>query len=181
MFQVADSSARMADKIYRIHSGFVWRIARARGIPIASIPDILQEVFVTVLRRLSTYQEMDAIKGWLYTIADGHIRQYFRSEGRRVRRMSLLAQSDCGRPTADDLDAHLSRSEASRLVQLFIDGLSSDLREVFLLCCVEGLPGVEVAALVGLNVNTLYSRVATARQRFAAFVQQVQACEQVTP
>lgn len=183
MLQAADPSAMTADQIYRAHSGFVWRLVRARGIPTASIPDVLQEIFVTVLRRLPTYQEMGTLKGWLYTIADGHIRQFFRSEGRRERRMTLfaIACSITAHTESFDLDAQLTRTEATRLVQRFMDDLPKELREIFLLCAVEGLSGVEVARLLGVNINTLYSREAAARRRFHAFVQQVQTCTTAIP
>lgn len=136
---------------------------------------------MTVLRRLPTYQEMGTLKGWLYTIADGHIRQFFRSEGRRARRLTLFARSVTSHAEISDLDDHLTRTEATKLVQRFIDGLSEDLREIFLLCSVEGLSGVEVARLLGININTLYSREAAARRRFNAFIQRVQTCKETTP
>lgn len=179
MLQAPDTSAMTADQIYRVHSGFVWRVARARGIPTASIPDVLQEVFLTVLRRLPTYQEIGSLKGWIYTIADGHIRQFFRSEGRRARRMTLFARNVPDRDDGCGLDDHLTRTEATKLVQLFIDELPPESRELFLLRCVEGLSGVEVARLLSININTLYSREAAARRRFNAFVQQVQAREEL--
>jgi RNA polymerase sigma-70 factor (ECF subfamily) len=181
MFQPPDSTASEVDKIYRAHAGFVWRVARARGIPLVSIPDVLQEIFVTVLRRLSTYHEVGSLKGWLYTIADGHIRQFFRTEGRRQRRLTLFKREASGHSAGDEMDEHLKRSEASQLVQQFIDQLPDDAREVFLLCCVEGLPGVEVARLLNLNINTLYTREAAARRRFQAFVLHTRTAKELTP
>lgn len=135
---------------------------------------------MTVLRRLPTYQEMGSLKGWLYTITDGHIRQFFRSEGRRARRMTLFARCVTGYAEGCDLDDHLRRTEATKLVQSFIDDLSEELREIFLLCSVERLSGVEVARLLGININTLYSREAAACRRFNTFVQQVQICKEAT-
>lgn len=176
MAQAPDSTA--VDQIYRAHSAFIWKVMRARGIPAASIPDVLHEIFLTVLRRLSTYEEQGSLKGWLYTIADGHIRQFFRGEGRRKRRMTSFARELVQGDALGDLDDHLRRSEATLLVQRFIDNLPEELREVFLLCCVEGLPGVVVAPLLRLNINTLYSREAAARRRFHAFIERVHATEE---
>lgn len=95
--------------------------------------------------------------------------------------MSLFARSAFSHPEGCDLDDQLKRSEATRLVQGFIDGLSVELRDIFLLCCVEGLSGVEVARLLCININTLYSREATARRRFAAFIRHAQTCEGQAP
>jgi RNA polymerase sigma-70 factor (ECF subfamily) len=175
------STATTVDTLYRAHAPFIWRVARARGIPVVNIPDILQETFLTVLRRLSSYQEQGTIKGWLYTIADGHIRLYFRSEGRRLRRMTHYAHIVPDGDESCQLEDRLRRSEATQLVQQFIEGLPESLREVFLLSCVEGLPGVEVARLLHLNINTFYGREREARRRLHAFVERTQVAPERSP
>lgn len=181
MHQEPHPAATTVEDIYRVHSAFLWRVARTRGIPVSMIPDVLQDIFVTVLRRLPFYEEQGSLKGWLYTIADGHIRQFFRSEGRRQRRMTLIARSVDGVDDGSALVDNLQRSEASRLVQRFIDELTANLREIFLLCCVEGLPGIDVARLLNLNINTLYSREKAARRRFQAFIQNIHTLEERRP
>jgi RNA polymerase sigma-70 factor (ECF subfamily) len=174
MPQDSAATATTVDDIYRAHAPFIWRVAFARKIPAVHVPDILQETFITVLRRLSSYQEQGSIKGWLYTIADGHIKAYFRSESRRLRRMMNYARIVPDGDESCPLEDRLRRSEATQLIQQFIDGLPENLCEVFLLCGVEGMPGVEVARLLNLNVNTLYSREREARRRFHAFVEGTQ-------
>ena len=181
MPQDSDSTPTTVDSLYRAHAPFVWRVARARGIPVVHIPDILQETFLTVLRRLSSYQEQGTIKGWLYTIADGHICGYFRSESRRLRRMMQYARIVPDGEEGCPIEDRLRRSEGTQLVQQFIDGLPERLREVFLLCCVEGLPGVEVARLLHLNVNTLYGRERDARRLLHEFVERTQVTSERSP
>lgn len=174
MPQDSASTETTVDNIYRTHAPFIWRVARARGVPTANIPDILQETFLTVLRRLSAYQEQGTIKGWLYTIADGHIRVYFRGESRRLQRMAHYAHIIPEDDESCQPEHRIKRSEATQLIQQFIDGLTENLREVFLLCCVEGMPGVEVARLLALNVNTLYSREREAKRLLQEFVKRSQ-------
>lgn len=126
---------------------------------------------MSVLKRLPDYVEQGKIKSWLYVIADGKINEFFRSEGRRRRRMSAYSHMRDGESEACLPDEVVRRSEATRLVQSFVDSLPAPLREVFLLCAVEGFSGVDAAMLLEINVNTLYSREATARRRFEAFIQ----------
>lgn len=126
---------------------------------------------MSVLKRLPDYVEQGKIKSWLYVIADGKINEFFRSEGRRQRRMSAYSHMRDGESEAYLPDEVVRRSEATRLVQSFVDSLPAPLREVFLLRAVEGFSGVDAAMLLEINVNTLYSREATARRRFEAFIQ----------
>lgn len=181
MPQDSASTETTVDNLYRTHAPFIWRVARARGVPTANIPDILQETFLTVLRRLSAYHEQGTIKGWLYTIADGHIRVYFRSESRRLQRMTNYAYIVSEDDESCEPERRIMRSQATQWIQEFIDGLPENLREVFLLCRVEGMPGVEVAQILALNVNTLYSRDREARRQFRAFVEQLQVTSEQSP
>ena len=52
------------------------------------------------------------------------------------------------------------------LVQQFLETLSESSRAAFTACVLEEMSVVEAAEALGVNVNTLYSRVRTVRARF---------------
>jgi len=52
------------------------------------------------------------------------------------------------------------------IVTAFLDELDEDKRIVFVLADVEGMPVPEIAELVGIKLNTAYSRLRAARQQF---------------
>ena len=49
-----------------------------------------------------------------------------------------------------------------------LDSLDPEKREVFVLCDVEEMTAPQVAELLGIKLNTVYSRLRTARQAFNA-------------
>lgn len=169
----SDPTGRAVEQIYREHSSFVWRMAKLRGLPEHAIPDLLQEVFATVLEKYPCYREEGRVRGWIYRIADGHILMYFRREGRTRRRMDAYASAhDIHLEPRREPDDHIFRDESARLVTRFMNSLSSESREEFFLCCIEETSVREAADILRLNTNTLYSRVAVLRRRFADFVLQ---------
>ena len=63
-----------------------------------------------------------------------------------------------------------ARREACALVENFLAGLPEEQRLLFLLSEVEGVRAPEIAGQLGLNINTLYSRLQALRRQFARAV-----------
>ena len=55
--------------------------------------------------------------------------------------------------------------------------MKDELREVFVLAELEQLPGPEIAQLLGLNSNTMHSRLRAARAEFNVLVRRERAKE----
>ena len=70
--------------------------------------------------------------------------------------------------TTDDRELPLDprTHEAAAIVESFVATLGADQRAVFVLVEIEGTPMPEVAEALGVNLNTLYSRLRLARRRF---------------
>ena len=90
---------------------------------------------------------------------------------RSEQRLRLLPEP-APRPGPDD---SLAQAQALAAVQEFLDGLEEGRRMVFALIDIEGLRAPEVAQALGLNLNTVYSRLRLARAQFEAYIQRLQA------
>jgi RNA polymerase sigma-70 factor (ECF subfamily) len=172
----AHSSALAALKfedVYEAHVDFVWRMACRLGVRQQAAEDVVQEVFLAVHRRLAEFEGRSSVRTWLV----GIIRLVLLERRRSMRHKAL---DNVPAPQASpDLDAiedvatggpheHAAHAEALRLLYELLDGLDEDKREVFVLVELEQMPVVEVAAALGVNVNTVYSRLRLAREKFSA-------------
>ena len=63
------------------------------------------------------------------------------------------------------------KRQASDLVLEFLDTLDEARRSAFILSELEQMTGAEVSAALGVNPNTMFSRVSTARKAFVAFLE----------
>jgi RNA polymerase sigma-70 factor (ECF subfamily) len=67
------------------------------------------------------------------------------------------------------------RLEGVRLLHRLLDALADDKRVVFVLAELEQMSAPEIAAAIGVNVNTVYARLRAARRDFEQAVAREQA------
>ncbi len=147
---------------FRRHYQFVFRTIAAMGVPLDHVDDAVQDVFMTAHRRRGDFQPGRPEKGWLFGIARGIARNHRRRV--RKRPTALLAA-----PIAPDYiepDAQLVVRREAQLVENFLSRLATKHRDVFVLAHVHGMTAPEIASTLEVKLNTVYSRLRVARQRF---------------
>ena len=156
------------DAVYEAHFDFVWKSLRRLGVPPASVDDAAQDVFVVVHRKLETFEGRSSLKTWLFGIAHLIALGY--------RKHSPLLESEAGpdtfaSPSSGPLE-QAAASEALRFVERFLNSLDDLKRPVFVLAEFEQMSAPEIALALGVNVNTVYSRLRAVRQAFQLAVAQ---------
>jgi RNA polymerase sigma-70 factor (ECF subfamily) len=155
--------------VYEENLKFVWRAVRRLGIDPADTDDVVQEVFVVAHRKLPEFEGRAQIKTWLYKIAVGVVRHYFRTQRRKPGNRPSPSPADLERLRdgrhAGPVEA-AERAEAVRILDGILGRLDAEKREVFVLAEIEQLSSVEIAEILGVNLNTIYSRLRAARQEF---------------
>ena len=154
-------------EIYEEYFAFVWRSLRALGVSQSSLDDASQDVFVVVHRRLADFEGRSSLKTWLFGIACRVAANHRRSR-QRTSHDELSSEL-----VSDDPDPHrqAQQSEAARFVQVFLGTLSEAARAAFTACVLEQMTVPEAAEALGVNVNTMYTRVRAVRAQFAAAIE----------
>ena len=162
------------DTLYEENFKFIWRAARRLGVDSADTDDVVQEVFVVAHRKLPEFEGRAQVKTWLYKILLHEVRHYLRAQGRKPGHRpahsldeleALHDQRDRGPVAAAE------RQDAVRVLDGLLARLDAEKREVFVLAEIEELSSVEIAEILGANLNTIYSRLRVARQEFQRAVQ----------
>jgi RNA polymerase sigma-70 factor (ECF subfamily) len=160
------------DAIYQEHFDFVFRTARRLGVLEASIDDVVQEVFLVLYRRRDAYDSRRPMRSWLYGILSNIVREHRRTRRRKELRLrSLDAEpTSFAAPASEEAGPveHLERVEAAQLLFRMMEALDHDQREVLVLAELEQMSVAEISELVEVNVNTLYSRLKTAKKALAS-------------
>lgn len=185
--QVAVREPVDAAEAFATHQTFVWRVLVSAGVPRAEVDDAVQDVFITVHRRRRHYDGRAPLRHWIYGIARGIGRNHARKAARAATRQRRLPPTDLGSPappdtfgddagsqTSEDQEAFVARTQASEILGRFLATLATPQREVFVLVHIEGLAVPEIADMLGAPVNTVYSRLRLARERFEAMVTRMQ-------
>jgi RNA polymerase sigma-70 factor (ECF subfamily) len=153
------------DDVYREHFAFVWRSAKRLGVSEAALDDVVQEVFVIVHRRLATFEGRSAMKTWLFGITLRVARDHRRSVGRRGGTSDAI-DPDTVRASTPGPGDTMEKAEAVRVLHALLDEMDDERREIFVMAELEQMTMPEIAATLGLNVNTAYARLRAARGTF---------------
>ena len=143
---------------------YLLRLSRDRD----AADDLLQEVFIKVIKKLGSYGEREKFSAWLFTVAHHAVMDHFRSGARR-REESLDAAGEDSAPRADTLasrepgpDELLDMAERAAVLQAAFDRLSADQRELFLMRHYSGLSFKEIADILGVPIGTVLARMSRA-------------------
>lgn len=147
--------------VYREHFQFVWRSARRLGAPAPAIDDVVQDVFLIVARRLPEFRGEASMRTWLFAITMRVVQLHRRSASRHLRRVEAFAEAHAEDGGSDPY----ARRDATDILLKLLEQLDDERRAVFVLAELEGMTAQEIAAGLGLNVNTVYSRLRAARQQ----------------
>jgi RNA polymerase sigma-70 factor (ECF subfamily) len=162
------------EEVYDQNIEFVWRVVARLGVRQSSVEDVVQEVFVVVYRKLAEFRGTSSVKTWLYQIARLAVHEHRRTV-RRKEPPALQSGAEPGEAFdvesvagRDDSSPELSaaKKQAVRLLHGILEDMDDQKREVFVLAELEQLPVPEIADAIGVNVNTVYSRLRLARAAF---------------
>jgi len=152
--------------VYRDHASFVARVVQQLGAERGAVEDLVHDVFLVVARRLQDFDPQRSLRGWLFGISRNIVHSHSRGARRRACRTQHAAPPSPSPATEDDL----WRQRAAAHVDRFLAGLPPEMQLVFVMSEVEDMSAPEIAEALGLNCNTIYSRVRRTRRRFETFV-----------
>ena len=166
---------RIFDRYYRpVHCFFM-----RRGFAGEEARDLAQETFLRVYRSMGQLRHDDSLESWLRQIAvnvwKNEIRrrtagmrqgQEISLDGKPVENREKIAEVDTAMESPDTgpEDALLAREELA-LVRRSLNRLPPQMRRCFLLRIAQDLKYREIAAMMGLSIQTVKSHISQARQR----------------
>jgi RNA polymerase sigma-70 factor, ECF subfamily len=125
--------------------------------------DVLQEVWMTVFRRIAALKAPGAFRVWLYRIARDKAIDQIR--GDRRRKDSVGESIDDSTVEASDNSEWIERIEKVELIHRLLDSLTPAHREIVTLRFLEQMALDDIAAVVGCSIGTVKSRLHYALRR----------------
>jgi RNA polymerase sigma-70 factor (ECF subfamily) len=153
--------------LYRRHQGRVFRFALRMSGDEATAEEVVQEVFLTVIRGPVRYEAARASFGaWVLGVARNHVLRVLDRQPRMAREVEK-PQREAPDTSTDVLAALLERESAEALHRAVLS-LPAAYREVLALCDLEELDYAEAARALDCSLGTIRSRLHRARNLLAA-------------
>ncbi len=149
--------------MYDVHVDFVWRNLRRLGVPTAEADDRTQEVFVIAHRRFDQFEDRGhGPRAWLFQIV-----LRVASDARRHRRRHPEdpdgGVAEARESTEPQQAADLARREALDCLDRALATIDVNRRAVLVLHEIEEMTAPEIAEVLAIPLNTVYSRLRVAR------------------
>ena len=168
--------ARGLEALMEAYAARVYRLAQGVTRSLADAEEVVQDVFLTVVRRISDFEGRSALGTWIYRITmntalnkrrgkrsevevslEEHL-PTFKDDGHREGDRSFLL-ADWSQTPEEELLSEESRAAVHRA----IDALPDHYRAVLVLRDVEGASNEEAAEVLGESVASVKSRLHRAR------------------
>jgi RNA polymerase sigma-70 factor (ECF subfamily) len=163
------------EALYRTHHATVYRFARLMTGSTTIAEDIVQEVFLALMRNASRYDPARAsLTTYLYGSARHHTRRRLLRDRFLVR---LDDQADLCLPSSPATVAdELIRQRDVQHLRRAIVRLPARYREVIVLCDLQDVSYADAAESLGCAIGTIRSRLHRARHLLADKLQRGLAC-----
>jgi len=161
----AEQDQRILETVEREESR-LRRFIRRRVADTADAEDILQDVFYELVEAYRLMKPVELVSSWLYKVARNRIIDLFRKEQRVIRTDPIGMEIDGEETTLEDLlpspdagpEALYARTVLLEEIEVALDELPDEQRDIFIAHEVEGRSFKELAVETGLSVSTLISR-----------------------
>ncbi len=151
-------------ELYQANASGVFALVRSLVAEPELAEDVLQETFVRAWERLPKLRGAGAFKVWLRQIARRQAIDALRA--RRARPSVPLDEDDPAHEPAasDNPEGDVGRSAMAEDVRRAVDALPEAQRQVVVLHHLDGMDVKDVAAVLGMPLGTVLSRLARGRE-----------------
>jgi RNA polymerase sigma-70 factor, ECF subfamily len=154
------------DVLYARHKGGVYRYLLRHCSNAGLADELFQDVWMNAIRARATYVPTAKFSTWLYTLAHHRIVDHWRASG-QARFVSIDDADDDAGAMVESIPGSAAQEPAARAetaelraqLDAALRALPPDQRDAFLLQYEAGLSLAEIAALTGVGIETVKSRL----------------------
>ena len=145
-------------EIVQTYSDTLIRIAVQQTKSMSEAEDIVQDVYMTLMKQKKPFENVDHLKAWLIKVTFNKCKDYFKSS--RVKKTV---------PITEEM-SFIAKEEQMILLEIF--ELHQEERVIVYLHYYEGYTTAEIANLLEMKVNTVGSKLRRARMKLKLMLEE---------
>ncbi len=161
-----DALKELVDRWYSRVRRVVWRLTDGH----ADGADIVQEVWMTVVRKLSRLDDPAAYPQWLYRITTAKCADWVRKQRRHRGMIDTVANERPERTTPPAADADL---DTRLTIRRALTGLSDHQRLILTMFYIDELSTAVIADALDIPLGTVKSRLHNARNELRRQIERI--------
>lgn len=158
------ASALDLHRLFQAHYDRIWRLLRSLRLPSDRLDDAAQQVFL-----IFTERRADVLPGRETSFLFGTALRVAQTIRRQCHR-EVPTELELAAPNLPGTDELTDQKRARQVLDLMLDQMEPELREIFVLYEIEGFTMPEIAEMQELALGTAASRLRRARERFQTLV-----------
>ncbi len=151
------------------HQASIVNLARALTSDDGEADDLAQETFIRAYKAIGRFRGDSTFRTWLHRVAVNVIQSHLKKRARRWRWFGPgIDRDEAGTANRPEMSVPATaEDEAARrqMIDRALAALPPDMRIAVTLRDVQGFEYAEIAAMLGLPIGTVESRIFRARQR----------------
>ena len=164
------------EELYRASYNYLYAVCFKSGVPDEDIPDVLQESYIKIFKKIDTLEEPGTFLGWASTIVKNTGRDKGRQRKTYYERNDLMGDSstedEIGMDimAVDEMDPDynpgvaLDKAATVKIVRDMIAELPDTQRDCIILWC-EGRSMSDISQEVGIPVGSVKSSISYAKKK----------------
>lgn len=165
MLAYAAGDASAFEQLYARHRGPLYRFLLRHLRDAALADEFFQDTWQRVITARASWKPEAAFGTWLYRIAHNRLNDHWRASKHRPAAPHDAEERTARMPDPDTPERQLSEFEQRRRLQLAMDELPPEQREVLLLRLEQELTLEEIGEITGVGRETVKSRLRYAMDR----------------
>ena len=146
------------ERFVRLFTPLLRRWAVRLGVSDSSVEDLLQDLFVLLIRKLPEFHHdpSRSFRAWLWTVFRHTVLAWQKRQPRPGPALDQVEERASPDSIAEATEAEYRRYLLSRIMHIVQTDFPATTWQIFQQVAIEGRPGVEVAREFGITVNAVY-------------------------
>ncbi len=170
LIRASEGDLASFEEIYKASAGFVYNVALRILNNREDAEEVTQEVFCTIYHKLKSFRFASSFKTWVYRVTANSAINFAKKVAKHRNKMvEYDEQLTVEAALPSDIRKEMDREHNARIIEGLLNAIDPDQRACVVLRNIEGLSYQEIARTLGVNINTVRSRLKRAREKLLAF------------
>lgn len=162
--RAAQGDINAFEDLYHRYKSMVYSVAYRITGSASDAEEATQDVFVAIHKNLKDFRAASSLKTWIYRIAVTRALNILK-KAKRVRTQEVLFDHDINPDdTPNEVELAAENADVKNKADELLSALDADKRACLTLRAVEGLSYEEISQALGININTVRTRIKRARE-----------------